>query len=218
MHSDLQIPWYFYNHHRQCVAIIFLRNADFLVMTTTVPFTWVLVFTVQAWGFANVSSLGQKYSSMYFKVSTQKSSGWSVDTRIELDLAPGLYVLGINRFYRKFLLIHALSASRLYVFWWGCVSALPKADSSPQRAKQPLLQLLLNTRDLLKSVTSTHSTISHTCTISIATASENTPPPLVLNGFNRWWKEVLLFLLAKHLATVAQKSLQQHREPLEQSK
>lgn len=89
----------------------------------------------------------------------------------------------------------------------GGVSALPKADSSPQRAKQPLLQLLLNTRDLLKSVTSTHSTISHTCTISIATASENTPPPLVLNGFNCWWKEVLLFLLAKHLATVAQKSL-----------
>jgi len=64
----------------------------------------------------NVSSLWQKYSSTYYEVSTQKSSSWSVDTKIELDLAPGLYVLGINRFYRKFLLIPALSVSRLSVF------------------------------------------------------------------------------------------------------
>lgn len=40
-----------------------------------------------------------------------------MDTIIELKLASGLYVLSMNRFYRKFLLICALSASRISVLW-----------------------------------------------------------------------------------------------------
>lgn len=165
-------------------------------MIATVPFTWVLIFNVQAWGFVNILS---QYSSMYYEVSTQKSSRRSVDTKIELDLAPGLYVLSINMFYRKFLLIHALSGSRLSVFWGGVQlfqnpTPLPRGQSS----------LFSSCFWKQETITSTESKISHTYTTPLPQHQRTAHQP-------HFWTHLIFLALMKRCCYFSLLSIRQLR-------